>query len=352
MTGTAAGSRPSGAPEPLAPAAAGLLDRYAQVRAETMRLAGPLSAEDQVVQSMPDASPTKWHLGHTSWFIETFILRPHAPNYRPYSEELSFYLNSYYESLGERRARGARGLVTRPSLDEIVAFRRHVDAAVLAMGPRVQGRVAAVLEVALAHEEQHQELILTDILHLFAQTPRRPAYRAAPEPPGRDPGPMGRLAFEGGVVEIGRDSAATEFGFDNEGPRHRVFLQPFRLADRLVTNAEWLGFMADGGYARPELWLADGWARVQAEGWTAPLYWEETPEGWRQMTLGGLKPVDPHAPAHHISCTRPTPMRAGQARACPPRRNGSTRRRTCRPTATVARPAGCGPSRQARRTAA
>ncbi|MDP8916333.1 MAG: ergothioneine biosynthesis protein EgtB, partial [Pseudomonadota bacterium] len=212
-----------------------------------------------------------------------------------------FYLNSYYEGLGERRARGARGLVTRPGLEEVLAYRRHVDAAVLAMGPRLQGRAAAALEVALAHEEQHQELILTDILHLFAQTPRRPAYRALPEPPSRDPGPMERLAFEGGLVEIGRDADADGYGFDNEGPRHRVFLAPFQLADRAVTNAEWLKFMAEGGYARPELWLSDGWARVSAEGWRAPLYWEEGPDGWRQMTLGGLKPVDLHAPVHHVS---------------------------------------------------
>ena len=278
-----------------------LLERFVYVRAETMRLAEPLSAEDQAVQSMPDASPTKWHLGHTSWFLETFILRPHAPGYRPYSEELSFYLNSYYESLGERRARGARGLVTRPTLDEIKAYRRHVDAAVLAMGPRIRGRVAAVLEVALAHEEQHQELILTDILHLFAQTPRRPAYRELADPPSRDPGPAERIAFPGGLTEIGREAEAEGFAFDNEGPRHTVFLQPYRLADRLTTNAEWLRFMADGGYARPELWLSDGWARVQAEGWTAPLYWEESPDGWRRMTLGGMKPVDPHAPVTHVS---------------------------------------------------
>jgi len=278
-----------------------LLERFRYVRGETLRLTEPLSAEDMVVQSMADASPVKWHLGHTSWFLETFILRPHAPGYRPSGEELSFYLNSYYDSLGRRRARAARGLVTRPTLEEVLAYRRHVDAAVSAMGPRLRGRVAAVLELALAHEEQHQELILTDVLHLFAQTPRRPAYRELSEPPGRDPGPAEPVAFAGGLVEIGRAAGAEGFGFDNEGPRHAVFLQPYRLADRPVTNAEWLRFMEDGGYARPELWLSDGWARVQAEGWTAPLYWEPRQDGWRRMTLGGLTPLEPHAPVCHVS---------------------------------------------------
>ena len=286
-----------------APAASpqAILDRFAAVRAETLRLVAPLSAEDQVVQSMPDASPAKWHLAHTSWFFETFVLLPHAPGYTAYSEELQFLFNSYYEALGERRARGARGLVTRPSLAEVLAYRQHVDAAVLALGPRAQGRVEAILEVGLAHEEQHAELILTDILHLFSQTPRRPAYAHLPPPASRNPGEMGKVAFQGGLVEIGRDPDKAEFGFDNEGPRHRVFLQPYRLADRLVTNGEWLQFMADDGYRRPELWLADGWARVLAEGWEAPLYWDRAEAGWSRMTLGGVQPVEPDAPVTHVS---------------------------------------------------
>ncbi|MBW3616924.1 MAG: ergothioneine biosynthesis protein EgtB [Proteobacteria bacterium] len=278
-----------------------ILDRFATVRAETLRLTAPLSAEDQVVQSMPDASPAKWHLAHTSWFFETFVLLPHAPGYTAYSEELQFLFNSYYEALGERRERGARGLVTRPGLEEVLAYRRHVNTAVLALGARAQGRVESIIEVGLAHEEQHGELILTDVLHLFAQTPRRPAYADLPLPPSRSPGEMGKLAFEGGLVEIGRDAEASSFGFDNEGPRHRVLLQPFRLADRLVTNAEWLQFMDGGGYGRAELWLADGWARVQAEGWKAPLYWEAIDGAWFVMTLSGLRPLDLLAPVVHVS---------------------------------------------------
>jgi dimethylhistidine N-methyltransferase len=278
-----------------------VLERFAAVRAATLALAAPLSAEDMVVQSMPDASPTKWHLGHTSWFFETFVLLPHAPGYRVYSEALQYLLNSYYEAVGERWARDARGLVTRPSLEEVLAYRRHVDAAVLALGPRARGRVAAVIELGLAHEEQHQELILTDILHLLAQTPCRPAYADVQAPPSRDPGPATPIHFAGGLVEIGRAADASGFSFDNEGPRHRVHLEPYRLADRLVTNGEWLRFMADEGYRRPELWLADGWARVLTERWEAPLYWERDGEGWSRASLGGARSLDPHAPVSHIS---------------------------------------------------
>jgi dimethylhistidine N-methyltransferase len=278
-----------------------ILTRFAAVRAGTLALTERLTAEDQVVQSMPDASPTKWHLAHSTWFFETFVLLPNAPGYEAYSPELQYLFNSYYEALGERRARSERGLVTRPGLDEVLAYRRHVDAAVLNLGERAQGRVADVIALGLAHEEQHGELILTDILHLFAQTPRRPAYAPTPEPPSRSPGELGKLPMPGGLVEIGRASDAPGFGFDNEGPRHRVYLEPYRLADRLVTNGEWLEFMADDGYRRPELWLADGWARVLAEGWDRPLYWEAAPDGWAAMTLGGLRPLDLHAPVTHVS---------------------------------------------------
>ena len=281
--------------------AAALLERFAEVRAATVRLAAPLSAEDQVVQSMPDASPTKWHLAHTSWFFETFVLRPHAPGYRVFDETFDHLFNSYYEAVGPRWPRERRGLVTRPALDAVLAWRRHVDAAVLAQGERLLDAAGPLIELGLAHEEQHQELILTDVLHLLAQAPSRPAYADLPRPPSRDPGPAGAVAFPGGVVEVGRDPDAPGFAFDNEGPRHQVLLRPYRLADRLVTNAEWLAFVEDGGYRRPELWLADGWAAVQAHGWTAPLYWEERDGGWSAMTLGGLRALDPHAPVAHVS---------------------------------------------------
>jgi ergothioneine biosynthesis protein EgtB len=271
------------------------------VRAASAALADPLTAEDQTVQSMADASPTKWHLAHTSWFFETFVLRPHVPGYRVFDEAFHYLFNSYYEALGERRPRAARGLVTRPGAPEVMAYRRHVDAAMAASVRYWIGPAAEVVELGLAHEEQHQELILTDILHLFAQTPGRPAYRPdLPSPPSNDPGPVGAVEFEGGVVEIGRGEAPG-FGFDNESPRHQTFLQPYALADRLVTCGEWQAFMADRGYERPELWLADGWAAVQADGWRAPLYWEEADGGWRVMTLGGLRPVDAHAPVAHVS---------------------------------------------------
>ena len=276
-----------------------LVERFAYVRRATAALAEPLSAEDQAVQSMPDASPTKWHLGHTSWFFETFVLKPHAPGYRPLDEAFHYLFNSYYEALGERRPRAARGLVTRPGAAEVMAYRRYVDDAMMAA---VAHWPAEVVALGLAHEEQHQELLLTDILHLFAQTPCRPAYRAdLPTAPSVDPGPARPIGFEGGVVEIGRAEGAAGFGFDNESPRHRTLVQPFALADRLVTNAEWLAFMQGGGYVRPELWLSDGWATVQAEGWNAPLYWEQVDGEWRRMTLGGLRPVDPHAPVCHVS---------------------------------------------------
>jgi len=281
---------------------ADLVERFGYVRSSTLFLAEPLSAEDQTVQSMPDASPTKWHLAHSSWFFETFVLRPHAPGYQVFDERFHYLFNSYYEALGERRARDARGLVTRPSASDVVAYRRHVDAAMEAFAPVWSEAHADLVELGLAHEEQHQELILTDILHLFAQTPSRPAYRAdLPRPPALDPGPVGRVDYPGGVVEIGRPAGAAGFAFDNESPRHRTFLQPYALAERPTTCGEWLAFMTDGGYARPELWLADGWGAVQAQGWRAPLYWEREGDGWRVMTLGGLRAVDPHAPVAHVS---------------------------------------------------
>ncbi|HEX8570005.1 MAG TPA: ergothioneine biosynthesis protein EgtB [Caulobacteraceae bacterium] len=279
----------------------GLLDRFRDVRDATVRLAEPLSPEDQTVQSMPDASPTKWHLAHTTWFFETFVLKPHVEAYRVFDETFDHLFNSYYEALGARWPRDRRGLITRPDVQRVLAWRRHVDAAVLAEGAALERSAGHLIELGLAHEEQHQELILTDVLHLLAQAPSRPAYAALPPPPSRDPGSMGTVAFAGGVVEIGRDEPAAGFAFDNEGPRHEVLLRPYRLADRLVTNGEWVAFIDDGGYRRPELWLSDGWAAVQANGWSAPLYWEEGEGGWRVMTLAGLRPLDPQAPVAHVS---------------------------------------------------
>ncbi|KRB44681.1 ergothioneine biosynthesis protein EgtB [Phenylobacterium sp. Root700] len=274
--------------------------RYRRVRQATLGLTAHLSAEDQSAQSMPDASPAKWHLAHTTWFFETFLLGPHLPGYAPFDPAYAYLFNSYYEALGPRQPRPERGLLTRPSLAQVLAYRGHVDEG---MAKLLAGGVedfTDLLDLGLAHEEQHQELILMDILHLFAQSPLKPAYAPAPAlPVGRDPGAAAATLFDGGLVDIGHDGDG--FAFDNEGPRHRAYLKPYRLADRLVTNSEWLSFMADGGYRRPELWLSEGWARVQAEGWTAPLYWEEGDIGWLAMTLQGRRALAPHAPVTHIS---------------------------------------------------
>ena len=281
------------------------LDRYRALRQATLALTRSLTAEDQLAQSMPDASPTKWHLAHTTWFFETFLLTPHLPGYRAFDPRFGYLFNSYYDALGPRQPRPERGLLTRPSLDDVIAYRAHVDHGMRRLLSSGTPDLGALLDLGLAHEEQHQELILMDILHLFAQSPLCPAYappRAAPE---AHPGPpAGFVAFEGGLVQVGH--AGPGFAFDNESPRHKVWLEPFELADRLVSNGEWLAFIADGGYRRAELWLSEGWATAQAQGWNAPLYWREAaPDqhagGWSAMTLHGLRPIDPAAPVAHIS---------------------------------------------------
>lgn len=277
------------------------LARYRAVRERTEALAAPLSPEDQAAQSMPDASPTKWHRGHTTWFFETFLLAPYAPGYKPYDAAFGYIFNSYYEAIGPRQPRPQRGLLTRPSCVEVGAYRRHVDAAMarLLSGP-LSPEILERLDLGLAHEEQHQELLLMDIQHLFAQSPLYPAYRDRPDAPRADAPALGFVGFEGGVTAIGAEPGG--FAFDNERPRHRVFLEPFRLADRLTTNGEWLGFMEDGGYERPEFWLSDGWATVQEQGWRAPLYWRQDEDGaWSEFGLAGRQPLDPAAPVAHVS---------------------------------------------------
>ncbi|MGC1304583.1 MAG: ergothioneine biosynthesis protein EgtB [Caulobacteraceae bacterium] len=282
-----------------------LLNRYAEVRRRTEFLAAPLSAEDQLAQSMPDASPTKWHLAHTTWFFETFILKDRG--HAPFDPAFGYLFNSYYEALGARQPRPERGLLTRPSNAEVLAYRHHVDAAMRALldRPEVDLDLAALVVLGFAHEEQHQELILMDIQHLFAQNVLRPAYQSHPERP--DPGaaeggpaPLRFIERSGGLVEIG--DAGEGFAFDNERPRHAVYLAPHRLANRLSTNGEWMAFMADGGYRRPELWLSDGWACARANEWEAPLYWEQQADGaWRRFSLNGMADVDPAAPVAHVS---------------------------------------------------
>ncbi len=278
-----------------------LENRLLDTRHLSHELVAPLSPEDMVVQAMDDASPTKWHLAHVTWFFETFILAKHLPGYRVFDDTFKYCFNSYYESQGVRQPRPKRGLLTRPSIDLVMAYRAHVDEGLRALFAHgVDAEVARLVEIGINHEQQHQELLLTDILALLAVNPLRPAYRAMrPQPVGPEPGPGGWIDVPGGIRTVGHGGEG--FAWDNEIPRHEVLIHPFRLADRLVTSGEWLEFMADGGYARAEHWLADGWATVAREEWRAPLYWEQRDGEWLAMSLEGLHPVDRAAPVCHIS---------------------------------------------------
>lgn len=279
------------------------LEAYRTVRAETERRASPLSPEDQVIQSMPDASPTKWHRAHTTWFFEQFLLVPHLPGYRVFDARFAFLFNSYYVQAGPRHARPQRGLITRPDVTEVAAYRAHVDAAVerllLTADTAALDEIIPVLELGLHHEQQHQELLFTDILHAFAQNPTAPAYDADWQPPAASATAGGFAVLEGGIERIGDDG--TGFAFDNERPAHEVLLAPVRMARTLVTNADWIDFIEDGGYRNPALWLSDGWNTVEAQGWSAPGYWQRIDGTWHIMTLSGLRPVDPSAPVCHVS---------------------------------------------------
>ena len=278
--------------------------RYSEVRAQSLNLAAPLSAEDQQVQSMADVSPTKWHLAHITWFFETFLLSPRLKGYRLYDEAFGYLFNSYYEAVGERHPRPRRGLLSRPSLAQVHGYRAHVDEAmdhlIAGAGGEDWTRIRPLLELGLHHEQQHQELLLMDIKHVFSLNPLAPAYHAPRPRQGLDAPRLEWLDFDGGLVEIGH--GGDWFAFDNEGPRHKVWLEPFRLASRLATCGEYLAFIEDGGYARAELWLSDGWAAVQAEGWDAPLYWTRDADGGRRIfTLAGLQPLNPAEPVCHLS---------------------------------------------------
>ena len=281
-----------------------LAARYCAVRATTERLRAPLSAEDCQAQSMDDASPTKWHLAHTSWFFETFVLERQARGYRPFHPEFRVLFNSYYQQVGPQHPRPQRGLLTRPSLDQVLSYRAHVDRHLLDLlsAARDGAAFASVVELGLHHEQQHQELILTDAKHLLALNPLRPAYRVAlhriADAPG-SPSPLRWQSFGGGTAEIGHDGRG--FAFDNERPRHPVMLAPFALATRLVTNGEFLAFIEDGGYERPELWLSDGWNAVQSRGWRTPLYWQRREGAWWEFTLSGVCPLAVDEPVCHVS---------------------------------------------------
>jgi ergothioneine biosynthesis protein EgtB len=289
-----------------------LATRYRATRSLTETLASPLTPEDQTVQSMPDVSPTKWHRGHTAWFFETFVLPRSIEGYEPYDPSYAFIFNSYYEAVGPRHPRAERGLVSRPGATEVTAYRRHVDRTVESVLTAEDGagppaaEVLELVELGIHHEQQHQELLLMDAKHVLSCNPLHPAYAVLAGPtPSTVPVPkVGWIEFDGGSVEIGH--AGPGFAYDNESPRHRTELVPFAVADRLVTCGEWIEFMADGGYRRPELWLSDGWAVVAGHRWQAPLYWSSTGGAggagdWTVFTLGGERPLDPTEPVCHVS---------------------------------------------------
>jgi ergothioneine biosynthesis protein EgtB len=252
---------------------------------------------------MPDASPVKWHLAHTTWFFETLVLMPHLKAYEPYNRHYQYLFNSYYEALGPRHPRPQRGLLTRPALAEVLDYRRHVDAAMERLfeyaGQAERLVFEDVAQLGLHHEQQHQELILTDIKHAFSCNPLLPTYLPAAPRAVRNAPALGWVDCVGGILPIGH--AKDGFAFDNEGPRHLVVLTPYRIASRLITCGEYLAFMEDGGYSRPEFWLSDGWAMVQAQGWNAPLYWSNDDGDWRVFTLNGVQPVERDEPVVHVS---------------------------------------------------
>jgi ergothioneine biosynthesis protein EgtB len=275
-------------------------ERFQSVRALTERLAAPLSPEDQTAQSMPDASPTKWHLAHTTWFFETFLLQPLFPGYRAFDPAYQYLFNSYYEAVGPRHPRPQRGLITRPGLEEVLAYRRHVTMAMDELIRRGVGQVPALVELGLHHEQQHQELLLMDIKHLLSLNPLKPAYAAPPSQSANDAaGKLAWIEFEGGLATIGHDGEG--FAFDNEGPRHRVWVDSFALGTRLVTCGEYAAFVDDGGYRRPEFWLSSGWDCVTQRGWEAPLYWERDGGQWQVFTLHGLRRMKASEPVCHVS---------------------------------------------------
>ncbi len=293
------GGEPPAAAEPPS-----LVRRFVEVRSFSETLCEPLALEDYVVQTMPDVSPTKWHLGHTTWFFEAFVLARGVEGYRPFHPGYNYLFNSYYEAAGERHDRARRGVLSRPTVEEIVEYRYHVNRAMVSLlsgasSERLEPLID-VLVLGLHHEQQHQELMLTDLKHVLGSNPLRPPYRPSPGP--AEGAKVAPLVWHGrgeGLAAIGANEGS--FAFDNERPRHRVFLESYELASRAVTCGEFLEFMADGGYDRPELWLSDGWAARQRLGWQAPLYWEREASRWRQMTLGGLRPLCLAEPVCHVS---------------------------------------------------
>jgi len=287
--------------DPLSPVntPSAIAQRYLSVRSATEALAAPLTAEDQTIQSMPDASPTKWHRAHSTWFFETFVLAPNVSGYRTFAARYGNLFNSYYEAVGPRHDRPARGMITRPGVAEITDYRAYVDDAMLRLLAAERPETAPLVEIGLHHEQQHQELILTDIKHAFSLNPIHPIYCAAPVKTKHRTPTATWIGFEGGIYSVGHRGA--DFAFDNEGPAHDELVRPFRLMDRPVSVGEYLAFMADGGYRRPEFWLSDGWAVVRAAQWEAPAYWEREGDQWSAYTLHGVCPLDPDEPVCHVS---------------------------------------------------
>ena len=304
---------------------AALREEFLRVRQLSVAMVDGLNAEDCMVQSMPDASPVKWHLAHLTWFFETFVLEPSiGPAYVPFDPSFRVLFNSYYVGVGEQHPRGERGLVSRPSLERVLAYRQVVDERIASlMASRVvPDDLLDVIQLGLHHEHQHQELILTDLKHHLWKNPLRPVYREAHAPLDRGVPPMTFVERPEGVAQIGAGDAG--FAFDNERPRHRVWLASFAIATRTVTCGEYLAFIDDGGYHRPEYWLSEGWDVCMREGWEAPLYWQQDADGgWALFTLNGMRAMSRDEPVSHVSFLRPTPMRAGRARACRRRPSGS-----------------------------
>ena len=319
-----------------------LAQRLFATRRLTLALAAPLSDADAAIQPFPDASPAKWHLAHTTWFFETFVLRDHVSGYRPFDERFAYLFNSYYEGEGPRHARPRRGMLSRPSLDEVRAYRAHVDAELERALPTLPPVALELIELGINHEQQHQELFLTDILATFAENPLEPAYAALPASACFATEPLSWHKGREGIVEIGAGDGG--FAFDSERPRHRVLLSSHELAGRKVTNGEWRDFMADGGYRTPTLWLSDGWVWVQEQAIEAPLYWRD--EG-SEFTLGGRREIDWAAPVAHVSSTKPMLSPAGPALGSRPRPNGRISRppptRTSATSSTMPAPSFRGP---------
>jgi ergothioneine biosynthesis protein EgtB len=278
-----------------------LVQKYQQVRRLSEQICHPLLTEDYGIQSMPDVSPPKWHLAHTTWFFETFLLMPRLPGYQVFHPQFGYLFNSYYETIGQRHPRHQRGLLSRPTVAEVYQYRAYVDDGMRSLLTELTDpALKSLLELGLHHEQQHQELLLTDIKHILAINPLRPAYRSdLPFVEKAIAAQEHWLDYPGGVYQIGHEGQG--FAFDNESPRHSVYLQDYWLAARLVTNGEYLEFIRAGGYEQAEYWLAEGWTIVQAEGWRSPLYWEQEGESWQTMTLGGMRSVNLHEPVCHVS---------------------------------------------------